>query len=200
MAPYLRKLRKLKRSKPSEIEESVAKNLFDLETTHSTLKQHLPLFHINGVRVLENQRYRRNAMIVFYPLRFLMLVRKIHRSLTTELEKRHPGFYIVLVAQRKITKRPTDTYKLQKVQRSCTRTAVFENILNDLIYPCDVVGRRWRYHEDGNKIMKVFLDARERKRIEPRLHVLGNIYKQLTHCPVSFGFMWNPKLQQVSSR
>lgn len=200
MAAYLRKLRKLKRSAPSAHEENVAKTLFELEATHSTLKRHLPRFHINGVRVLESESFKKNAMIIFYPLRFLLLVRKIQRALVTEIEKRHPGFVVVMVAQRKITKRPTDIYKLQKVQRSRTSTAVFESILNDLIYPMDVVGRRWRCRSDGSKIMKVFLDAHDRKKIESRLAVIANVYRTLTHRPVSFGFMWNPKLQQVSSR
>ncbi|EAN83877.1 ribosomal protein S7, putative [Trypanosoma cruzi] len=198
--PHLRKLRKLKRPNPSEDEDSVAKALFELEATHKTLRTQLPRFHINTVRTLSSPRFRRTATVVFYPLRFLMLVRKIQRTLTAELEKRFPGSIVVLVAQRKITKRPKDVYKLQKVQRSRTSVAVFENILNDLIYPCDVMGRRWRCRTDGTKVMKVFLDSRDRKRVESRLPIIAHVYKQLTHRTVSFGFMWNPKLQQVSSR
>ncbi|CAJ1015661.1 putative Ribosomal protein S7e [Leishmania utingensis] len=191
MQPYLRKLRKLKRSKPSSLEESVAKTLFELETSHKTLRQELPRFHINSAREVKVPRSKKTAMVVFYPLRFLMLVRKVQRALTSELEKRHPGYLVMLVAQRKITKRPNDVYKLQKVQRSKTSSAVFENILNDLIYPSDVVGRRWRYRTDGSKLMK---------RIESRLRAVAYVYKQLTHRRASFGFMWNPKLQQVSTQ
>ncbi|ESL09168.1 small subunit ribosomal protein S7e [Trypanosoma rangeli SC58] len=198
--PHLRKLRKLKRANPSPDEDSVAKVLFELEATHKTLRTQLPRFHINTVRTLTSPRFRKTAMIVLYPLRFLMLVRKIQRTLTAELEKRFPGSVVALVAQRKIAKRPNDVYKLQKVQRSRTSVAVFENILNDLIYPCDVVGRRWRCRTDGSKVMKVFLDSRDRKRVESRLPLIAHIYKQLTHRAVSFGFMWNSKLQQVSSR
>ncbi|ORC91208.1 putative ribosomal protein S7 [Trypanosoma theileri] len=198
--PHLRKLRKLKRANPSAEEDGVAKAIFDLEASHKTLRTQLPRFHINTVRTVTSPRFKKTAMVVFYPLRFLMLVRKIQRTLTAELEKRFPGSVVVLVAQRKITKRPTDVYKLQKVQRSRTSAAVFENILNDLIYPCDVVGRRWRCRTDGSKVMKVFLDSRDRKRVESRLPIIAHVYKQLTHRAVNFGFMWNPKLQQVSSR
>eukprot|EP00796_Vickermania_ingenoplastis_P010743 gene10743-7471_t len=198
--PHLRKLRKLKSAKPSEIENSVAKALFDLEQNHKTLQSQLPRFHINGVRLVESPRFKKTAMIVFYPLRYLMLVRSVQRTLTSELEKRHPNHVVVLVAQRKITKRPDNIYKIQRVQRSKTSTAVFENILNDLIYPCDVVARRWNFRADGSKIMKVFIDAHERKKIEVRLPILAHVYKLLTHRAVSFAFMWNPKLQQVSSR
>lgn len=198
--PHLRKLRKLKSAKPSEVEDSVAKALFELEQSHKTLQVQLPRFHINGVRLVTSPRFKKTAMIVFYPLRYLMLVRRVQRTLIAELEKRHPNHVVVLVAQRKITKRPDSIYKIQRVQRSKTSTAVFENILDDLIYPCDVVARRWNFRADGSKIMKVYLDARERKKVEARLSVLAHVYKLLTHRGVSFSFMWNPKLQQVSSR
>ncbi|KAG8340456.1 putative Ribosomal protein S7e [Trypanosoma vivax] len=198
--PYMRKLRKLKRNDPSPDEDSVAKAIFELELTHKTLRKHLPRFHINTVRRLKNPRQKKEAMVILYPLRFIMLVRKIQRTLTAELEKQFPGSVVLLVAQRKITKRPSDVYKLQLVQRSRTSVAVFENILNDLIFPCDVVGRRWRYRTDGGKMMKVFLDSRDRKRVEARLPLIAHVYRQLTHRNVTFGFMWNPKLQQVSSR
>jgi small subunit ribosomal protein S7e len=199
MLPHLRKLRKLKRSKPTELESSVAKALFELEQNHKTLRLSLPRFHINTVKAVE-PKGKKGALVVFYPLRYLMLVRKVQKVLTAELEKRFAGKVVLLVAQRRVTKRPTDVYKLQKVQRSTTSTAVFENILSDLLYPCDTVGRRWKCRTDGSKVQKVFLDTRDRKKIESRLPVVSYVYRQLTHRNVNFGFMWNAKLQQVSTR
>jgi len=197
---HLRKLRKLKRSKPSELENEVAQALHDLELHHKTLKTQLPRFHINTVKAVDSERFGKKALVVFYPLRYLMLVRKSQKVLTSELEKRFAGRIVLLVAQRKISKRPTDVYKLQKVQRSTTSTAVFENILSDLLFPSDVVGRRWRARADGSRVQKVFLDTRDRKKIEPRLRMISHVFKQLTHRTISFGFMWNSKLQQVSNR
>ncbi|CAJ1015664.1 putative Ribosomal protein S7e, partial [Leishmania utingensis] len=91
MQPYLRKLRKLKRSKPSSLEESVAKTLFELETSHKTLRQELPRFHINSAREVKVPRSKKTAMVVFYPLRFLMLVRKVQRALTSASEPLPPS-------------------------------------------------------------------------------------------------------------
>lgn len=199
MLPHLRKLRKLKRSKPSELENGVAKALYDLEQSHKTLRLHLPRFHINTVKAVE-PKGKKGALVVFYPLRYLMLVRKVQKVLTAELEKRFAGKIVLLVAQRRITKRPTDVYKLQKVQRSTTSTAVFESILTDLLTPCEVVGRRFKCRTDGSKIQKIFLDARDRKKIESRLPTISHVFRQLTHRNVNFGFMWNSKLQQVSTR
>lgn len=199
--PHLRKLRKLKRqeSKASPTEDAVAKALFDLELNHKSLGKYVRRFNVNTAKELELPTGKK-ALVILYPLRFLVIIRKIQKVLINELEKKFAGTQVVFVASRKISKRPNDVYKLQKVQRSRTSTAVFENILVDLLHPAEVVGQRIKCRVDGSKIRKVFLDTKDRKRVESRLPVVAHVYKTLTHRPVTFGFMWNPKLQQVSSR
>ena len=198
--PHLRKLRKLKRQNPTPLEDEVAKAIYDLELKHKTLRLQLPRFHINTAKEVESARFAKKGLVVFYPLRYLMLVRKIQKTLTAELEKRFPGRIAVLVAQRKITKRPKDVYKLQKVQRSRTATAVNEAILDDLLAPCDIVARRWKCNTDGSKMMKVFLDSRDKRRTSGRIPLIQYLYKKLTHRTVSIGFMWNSNLQQVAHK
>ena len=196
--PHLGKLRKLKRQNPSELESDVAKALYDLQLKHKTLKVHLPSFHINTAKEVETPK--KKGLVVFYPLRYVMLVRRVQKTLTAELEKRFAGRVVVLVAQRKIAKRPNDVYKLQKVQRSRTSTAVNEAILDDLLAPCNIVARRWKMNTDGSKRMKVFLDAREKKKTAGRIAVVEALYKKLTHRHVSIGFMWNSTFQQVAHK
>ena len=201
-APHLRKLRKLKRSdnKASPVEDDVAKALYDLELNHKSLGKYIRRFHVNTAKEIEHPISKKKALVILYPLRYLMLVRKIQKVLIAELEKKFSGKTVMIVAARKVAKRPTEAYKLVKVQRSRTSTAVFENILHDLLHPSDIVGQRIKCRVDGSKVRKVFVDARDRKRIESRLPLISYVYKQLTHRFISFGFMWNPKLQQVSSR
>ena len=198
--PHLRKLRKAKRNKPSPFENDVAQALFQLELTHKTLGECLPRFHVNTVKEVEHPISAKKGLLVFYPLRFVTLVRKVQKVLTSELEKRFPGRVVSLVAQRKIAKRPSDVYKLQQVQRSRTSTAVQEAILEDLIFPADVVGRRWRFRTDGSRIMKVYLDSKNQKQLAGRLAMAAYLFKKLTHKVVQFGFMWNPRLQQMAHK
>ena len=197
--PHFRKLRKAKRESPSQLEKDVAKALYDLELSHKTLRLHLPRFHINTAKEVD-ARGAKKGLVVFYPLRYLMLVRKVQKVLTAELEKRFAGRVVVLVAQRKVVKRPHDVYKLQSVRRSMTRTAVDEGVLTDLLSPADVVGKRWRFRPDGSKVMKVYLDSRDKKKMESRVPVITAVYKKLVHRNIAFGYMWNPKLQQVAHK
>jgi small subunit ribosomal protein S7e len=198
--PHLRKIRKLKRSKPSETENTVANGIYDLEMNHRTLRECLPRFHFNTAKEVTHPVTNKKAVLILYPLRFIMLVRKIQRTLVGELEKRLGGKAVLMVAQRKIVKRPSDVYKLQEVQRSRTATAVNRGILEDLIFPADIVGRRWVFRTDSSRVMKVYLDARAKNKVGQRLPMISYIFKKLTHRQVQFGYMWNPRLQQVSHK
>jgi small subunit ribosomal protein S7e len=198
--PHLRKLRKAKRTKASSIENDVAQALFQLELSHKTLGECLPRFHINTAKEVEHPISKKKGLLVFYPLRFVQLVRKVQKTLVSELEKRFPGRVISLVAQRKVVKRPSDIYKLQEVQRSRTATAVNEGILNDLLFPADVVGRRWRFRTDGSRVLKVYLDARDKSKLSGRIAMAAYLYKKLTHRLVQFHYMWNPRLQQIAHK
>ena len=204
IGPHLMKIRKLKRGKTSKIEHKVCKVIYSLEKNHKKLKSILPRFHINTAKLVipdeTDKLHGKKLIVILYPLRYTLLVRNVQRILISELEKKFPGHVVSLVAQRTITKRPQNVYKLQNVQRSRTKTAVNEGILDDLLYPSVVVARRWRLTPDGSKRMKIYLHTKDKNSIKGRIAAIEYLYKKLTKQKVGIGFMWNPTYQQVSHR
>ena len=76
--------------------------------------------------------------------------------LTRELEKKFSERHVVFVAQRRMLRKPTRTSRVrQKRPRSRTLTDVHEKILEDLVYPTEIVGKRTRIAVDGSKTLKV---------------------------------------------
>ena len=172
--------------------------LYKLQREHPTLKNSLPRFHINTAKMLRATNGKL-GIIILYPLRFILLIRQIQKELIAELEKSFPDCTVTLVGQRKIVRRPTSRVKLEQVQRSRTRTAVNDAILSDLLYPAEPVARRWRIYLDGHREMKVFVDSRDRPYLEDRLSVLGELYERITRAKIRFGYMSEPKYQQIEN-
>ena len=61
---------------------------------------------------------------------------------------------MILIASRRIV-RPPKKGSAATRPRTRTLTAVHEAILEDVVLPAEIVGKRTRYRLDGSKIMKV---------------------------------------------
>ena len=85
---------------------------------------------------------------------------QVNLRLTRELEKKFSDRHVVFVAQRRILRKPTRTSRVkQKRPRSRTLTNVHEKILEDLVFPTEIVGKRTRVNQDGSKLLKVWVPA-----------------------------------------
>ena len=72
--------------------------------------------------------------------------------------------------------------------RSRTLVAVHNAILDDLVYPAEIVGKRIRIRLDGSRLFKVHLDKNQQTNIEHKLDTFGAVYKKLTGKEVTFEF------------
>ncbi|KAK7291421.1 hypothetical protein RIF29_06553 [Crotalaria pallida] len=181
-----KKIHKDKDAEPSEFEETVGQALFDLENTNSDLKSDLKDLYINSA-VQVDVSGNRKAVVIHVPYRLRKGFRKIHVKLVRELEKKFSGKDVVLIATRRIVRPPKKGAAVQR-PRSRTLTAVHEAILEDLVLPAEIVGKRTRYRIDGSKIMKVFLDPKERNNTEYKLETFAAVYRKLSGKDVVFEY------------
>merc|ERR1712227_914909 len=107
-----------------------------------------------------------------------------------ELEKKFSGKHVVFIAQRKILAKPTrKANKLkQKRPRSRTLVAVHNAVLDDMVYPAEIVGKRTRIRLDGSRLFKVHLDKIQQTSIEHKTETFASVYKKLTGKEVTFEF------------
>ncbi|KAI6010497.1 40S ribosomal protein S7 [Pisolithus marmoratus] len=189
---------------PDETETSVAQALLDLETNVPELKSELRPLQISAAREVD-VRGGKKAIVVFVPFPQLKAFHKVQQRLTRELEKKFSDRHVVFVAQRRILGKPTRNSRTkQKRPRSRTLTQVHEKILEDLVFPTEIIGKRTRVATDGSKLLKVYvqqfasvvvayglhriLDPKDATSLEYKLDSFSSVYRRLTGKDVVFEF------------
>ena len=92
----------------------------------------------------------------------------------------------MIIAQRRIlpaVSRPG----VQKRPISRSVTSVHEAILEDLVYPTEIVGKRLRVRLDGSHLLKVHLNPADH-RVDDKVETFSAVYKKLTGKNSTFEF------------
>nr|XP_029504285.1 40S ribosomal protein S7-like [Oncorhynchus nerka] len=71
---------------------------------------------------------------------------------------------------------------------SRTLTAVHDAILEDLVFPSEIVGKRIRVKLDSSRLIKVHLDKAQQNNVEHKVETFSGVYKKLTGKDVVFEF------------
>jgi len=186
-----KKIVKDKGAAPTELEEEVAKALFDIEVSPSSgdIKTDLRDVYISAAKEIEVKQ-NKSAIIVYFPYRVWKNVKKIQRRLLSELEKKFSKKHLVFVANRTILDKNFRRKGLQVRPRSRTLTAVHESVLEDIVGPTEIFGKRTRIGVDGSKLLKVYLDPKDKDKdnMESKLSTFSAVYKKLTNKEAVFMF------------
>ena len=177
-------------AQPDEFEKRVSKALFDLEMSGS-MKSDLSRLYIVAAKEVEVPGGK-PAIVCFVPFKLLRAFHTVQAQLIREMEKKFNGQHVLIIAQRQIYgmsyKRRTSKGSKGPRPRSRTLTNVQEAILDDLVYPTEIVGKRTRFATDGSKTMKVLLDPKDQVNVETKLDTFATVYKTLTQKDVVFEF------------
>jgi len=190
MFTSLSKIKKAKGASPDRLEENVAQAIYELQVNSDKLKGPLREVHITAAKEVDVGGGKQ-CIVVFVPVPMLGQFQKVikERSLIEELEKKFAGQSIIVIAERRILRKESrNTRQLKQLRpRSRTLTAVHESILDDLVFPTEIVGKRTRVRQDGSKLLKVHLHH-ENKPNGDRLDTFSRVYKNLTGKDIVFEF------------
>jgi len=174
---------------PDEFEASVAQELLNLEMTSTELKASLRNLYITAAKEVDCGDGVK-AIILYVPFKLLKSFNKVHVRLVRELEKKFSGRHVLVIAQRTILGKSYNRNQKTKGPRprSRTLTKVHESILDDIVYPTEIVGKRTRVKIDGKRIEKIYLDSKDQDNVKERTDTFAAVYGKLTNKNVSFYF------------
>ena len=188
------KIRKEKGAQPTKLEETIAQHILDIQNNSQIeWKNELNDLYISSVKEVELAA--KKVVVVFVPFRLMKEFRRVQAKLIRELEKKLAQKQVIIVAQRRILPPPSRLNRTaaQKRPQSRTLTAVHDAILDDMVFPVEVVGKRIRVKTDGSRQHKILLDSKDEQNVEGRLDSYQAVYKKLTGRDVVFSFQTVPK-------
>ncbi|CAA6675292.1 unnamed protein product [Spirodela intermedia] len=166
-----KKIQKDKGLEPTEFEDVVAQALFDLENSNNELKSELKDLFINSALQVDVAGSKK-AVVIHVPFRLRKAFRKIHVRLVRELEKSSD---VILIASRRILRPPKKGSAVTR-PRNRTLTAVHDAVLEDVVYPAEIVGKR------------ILLDPKEKNNTEYKVDTFGAVYRKLSGKDVVFEY------------
>ncbi|GCA62760.1 ribosomal protein S7e [Kipferlia bialata] len=174
----------------TDFEKQVATALFDIEESGSEIGVVMKKLYITSVKTFSFEGAARKAALVYVPFPLLNLFKEISERLVTELEKKFPEYQFVIIGARKIMAAPSRAAGNTTVlrPRSRTLTTVHEAILDDLVHPYHVTGKRTHFKSNGTNSMEIFLDNGHRAEAEARLDTYTRVYRRLTGKNIQFNF------------
>jgi small subunit ribosomal protein S7e len=168
------------------LKEQIEQHLRDL-SLNAELSADLKMLSISEVKEVD-VGHGKKAVVIFYPVPLQKQFKKVHSRLVRELEKKTSA-HVLFVPLRRILPKPSRNARVKQMRpRSRTLTSVHENILNDLVFPTEIVGKRTRVKVDGSKLIKVFLDVKDHTALEYKLDTFSTVYRKLTGKDVQFEF------------
>eukprot|EP01084_Bolivina_argentea_P177991 307736_1 len=173
---------------PTPLESKICQLLVDLEASSRDLKPHLRDLGIVSARKI-NVTQTKKAIVIFVPKLQHQRWQKLQDRLVRELEKKFSDEDVLFIAQRKVMKLCQINPIINAPRpRTQTITAVQREILNDVVFPTKIVGKRTRFRVGGKRLLKVYLDPKDSKDIESRIPTYEAVYRKLTKKNVKFLF------------
>jgi len=184
---HLNQIRTILRGKqhPNLAERAVAQAMYQIEAkAPADMKKELRRLRIvscHEIEVSEGQK----AIIIQVPFMQRANYRKVQAMLALQMEKKF-GKHVMFVTKRTIVPKPrvASLYR----PRSMTVTNVHEAIINDLVYPANIVGERIRCRPGAKKLRVVLLDNKDKAAFAPKLKSFQAAFRKLTGTEASFEF------------
>lgn len=189
------------------MEEDTAKTLTAFENSNKDIQRDLRMVFINAVEEVtfeQNDGSESKYILIKIPYRSLQFYKKVQGQMIDHLENKFK-WPVIVVINRTIDSKRKISHPSQKRPRSRTLKAVHQAILNDVVVPSSIVGRRARVSKMTGFTQTVYLDPLDKQFVEEKLEAMADAYAKLTTHKVTLEFakptnFQKKKLEKINER
>ena len=141
-------------------------------------KEELKSLQINSVKEINADGVK--VILVTVPYKQIKTFQNFQATFITELEKKLNAQVSILGQHRAFPKTPEHGRRYKAIRNyGRTLKSVREALLNDLVFPAAIVGKRTTYSTDGKQVLKVILEKHDGG-VEERCPGYAAAYHRLT--------------------
>ena len=189
------------------MEEDTAKTLTAFENSNKDIQRDLRMVFINSVTEMtfeQSDGSESKYILIKIPYRSTQFYKKVQGQMIDHLENKFK-WPVIVVINRTIDSKRKISHPSQKRPRSRTLKAVHQAILNDVVVPSSIVGRRARISKMTGHTQTVYLDPLDKQFVEEKLEAMANAYAKLTTHKVTLEFakptnFQKKKLEKINER
>ncbi|OHT09229.1 40S ribosomal protein S7 [Tritrichomonas foetus] len=170
-----------KKGESTPLEQTIAAALNEIASgSEESMKKSLAHLAICGAKEVTVDGLR--VVIITVPYKQINAYRQLQGFLVPELEKKVENSQIVIVGKRRAFPKNPESGRRYVAIRPTGRTLrnVNESLLDDVVYPTAIVGKRIHYDLKGGQTTHIILDQHDRTRVEERLNGFAIAYNRLT--------------------
>jgi small subunit ribosomal protein S7e len=184
------KLGNKNRATVNEITKNLTNVINRIQDNDQRLKKDLEGLSIEGANEISVGNNKR-CYLVQVNESSMKNVQNVHTELVKKLEDHFNTPVLVVPYKKRVNGNLYRKYVGKQVPRTKTLTAVYDSLLEDLLYPATIVGKRTRYPKGGNRLFKVLVDPIDKDSVEYKLNAIVSTYKALTNRDLTIEFPAN---------
>ena len=164
---------------------NIIKNLAKASEENTKLLKNAKVTDVKQFVIKTEDKKSLKALVIYLPFPYLKDHKQAINKIINEVQAK-TGSYAFVVAKRTVISKWSD-YK-QKIPKSRTLTDVCDAILEDLLAPGQVIGRRMRVRLNGTHLYKIHVNEESRPYLQDKVETITQIYHALTNRKIAIEF------------
>lgn len=133
---------------------------------------------VESTVTLDNKKTEK-VILVYVNFTALNTLRTVASDLIKRIEEKRKQ-KVLFTVKRNIESKFVKLNRKQQKPRSRTLISVFDNVLEDLVLPGFVTGRRMRHRADGSLFYRIYVNKESEEELSNKVEVISKVYQKLT--------------------